>query len=146
MCTCFKMSNARLSSFFLRVLNTQRHYSATKAAQTSPLAILRRKTGYPFSKCKEALTKHNNDVKIAEQYLRDQAQKEGWAKAEKVRGRAANHGLVGVAIDGNKGLMIEVGGCVLRVIHLIPHDIYVTSGYIRVIHLIYVTSGYQLIR
>ena len=104
------MSRARLSSVFLRVFNAQRHYSTPKAARTSPLAILRRKTGYPFSKCKEALTKHDNNVEIAEQYLRDQAQKEGWAKAEKVSGRVANHGLVGVAIDGNKGLMIEVGG------------------------------------
>ncbi len=89
---------------------TTRQYSSTAASKLSqsPLAILRKSTGYPFSKCKEALSKHNNDVMLAEVYLKEQAQKEGWAKAEKVKGRTANRGLIGVLVKDNKGVMVEV--------------------------------------
>ncbi|CAG7702065.1 unnamed protein product, partial [Allacma fusca] len=42
---------------------------------------LRKSTGYSFSKCKEALEKHSNDCKQAEQWLRAEAQTHGWEKA-----------------------------------------------------------------
>ena len=104
------MSRLLLTSAIRTIITITRHpYSstATKASQ-SPLAVLRRKTGYPFSKCKEALTKHDNDVASAESYLKEQAQKEGWAKAEKVKGRVAKQGMIGVLVKDNKGVMVEV--------------------------------------
>lgn len=39
-------------------LNNIRFYSVEK----SPLAVLRKKTGYSFVNCKKALELHNNDV------------------------------------------------------------------------------------
>lgn len=39
-------------------LNNIRYYSTEK----SPLAALRKKTGYSFINCKKALELHNNDV------------------------------------------------------------------------------------
>ena len=72
------------------------------------MAILRRKTGYPISKCKDALTKYNNDITAAETYLQEQAQKEGWIKAEKLQGRVTRQGLIGSIVKENKGVMVEV--------------------------------------
>ena len=81
---------------------------STAVKTQSPLAILRRKTGYPISKCKDALTKYNNDITAAETYLQEQAQKEGWIKAEKLQGRVTRQGLIGSIVKENKGVMVEV--------------------------------------
>ena len=94
---------------FSRLISRGSWYSSASFSKSqSPLAVLRRNTGYPIGKCKEALTKYNNDVAMAENYLREQAQKEGWTKAEKVQGRATNQGLIGVVVRDNKGVMVEV--------------------------------------
>lgn len=105
-------------------LNNLRQY----ATQPSPLAALRKLTGYSFVNCKKALELHNNDVaKVsrlsciqigmsfidsfhlqAEQWLKEQAQSLGWAKATKLEGRVTAQGLVGVLIQRNIGAMVEV--------------------------------------
>lgn len=106
-------------------LNNLRQY----ATEASPLAALRKKTGYSFVNCKKALEVNNNDViKVslsdiswnaighstnwihlqAEQWLREQAQSLGWAKATKLEGRVTGQGLVGVLIQRNIGAMVEV--------------------------------------
>ncbi|XP_055302699.1 elongation factor Ts, mitochondrial [Sitodiplosis mosellana] len=85
-------------------LNNIRCYSAEK----SPLALLRKKTGYSFVNCKKALELHNNDVTKAEQWLKEQAQAMGWAKATKLEGRETAQGLVGVVLQKNIGALIEV--------------------------------------
>lgn len=82
-----------------------RFYSSLAKHQ---LAALRKKTGFPLGKCKEALTANNNDLEIAEKWLDSQAQAEGWAKVEKLRDRTANQGLIGLLIRGNRGAMVEV--------------------------------------
>ena len=74
----------------------------------SGLAKLRQKTGFPIGKCKDALTKHNNDLEAAEKWLYEQAQKEGWAKVEKLQGRAARQGLIGLLVRENQAVMVEV--------------------------------------
>lgn len=84
------------------------HFSSSVAKSTSPLAILRQKTGYPISKCKEALIKHDNDITAAKLWLQEQAQKEGWAKAEKFKGRTTRHGVIGAIVQDNYATMIEV--------------------------------------
>lgn len=43
---------------FRQSLNNIRSYATEK----SPLAVLRKKTGYSFVNCKKALELHNNDV------------------------------------------------------------------------------------
>lgn len=46
---------------------------------------LRRSTGYSFVKCRQALVKFGEDnIKEAEKWLKIQAKKEGWAKAERL--------------------------------------------------------------
>ena len=59
-------------------------------------------------KCKEALTRHNDDLEAAEKWLNEQALSEGWTKAAKVQSREAKQGLVGVAVHGDRAAMIEV--------------------------------------
>ena len=85
-----------------------RFYSSQAAASKSLLATLRRKTGFPIGKCKEALTQHDNDLEAAEKWLHARAQEEGWAKAQKLQGRKAQQGLIGVIVRDNQAAMVEV--------------------------------------
>ena len=74
----------------------------------SELAKLRRRTGFPIGKCKDALTRHGNDLETAEKWLHEQAKKEGWARVEKLQNRSANQGLIGMIVRGNQAAMVEV--------------------------------------
>ena len=65
---------------------------------------LRDKTGAGMMDCKAALKETDGDVEAAVDWLR----KKGLAKAAKKAGRAAADGLVAHAIDGNKGILVEV--------------------------------------
>ncbi|XP_072937029.1 elongation factor Ts, mitochondrial isoform X2 [Epargyreus clarus] len=80
----------------------------SRAAESSLLAKLRKKTGYTIANCKKALEMHNNDSEKAEQWLNEQAQAMGWAKATKLAGRAASQGLVAVKFDKNHGALVEL--------------------------------------
>lgn len=86
-----------------------RYYSA--AAAQSLLGTLRRRSGFPIIKCKEALTKHDNDLDAAEEWLQKEAQKEGWARVAKLEERQAKQGLIGLVLDDNRAAMVEVGNC-----------------------------------
>ena len=74
----------------------------------SQLAALRKKTGFPLGKCKEALLTNTDDLEAAEKWLYSQAQAEGWAKVELLRNRATNQGLIGLLTRGNRGAMVQV--------------------------------------
>ncbi len=65
---------------------------------------LREKTGAGMMDCKNALTETNGDIEAAIDWLR----KKGLAKAAKKSGRVAADGLVGVAIEDNVGVVVEV--------------------------------------
>jgi len=78
------------------------------ASEKSALAALRKKTGYTFTNCKKALDMHNNDLEKAEQWLHNQAQALGWSKATKLEGRQTTQGLIGVAVENNDGVLLEV--------------------------------------
>ncbi|CAG4943854.1 unnamed protein product [Colias eurytheme] len=79
-----------------------------RAAESSLLAKLRKKTGYTIANCKKALEMHNNDSDKAEAWLNEQAQAMGWAKATKLAGRKALQGLVAVKFDKNHGALVEL--------------------------------------
>ncbi|CAH0602913.1 unnamed protein product [Chrysodeixis includens] len=79
-----------------------------RAAESSLLAKLRKKTGYTIANCKKALEMHNNDPDKAEVWLNEQAQAMGWAKATKLAGRAAAQGLVAVKYDKSHGALVEL--------------------------------------
>lgn len=92
---------------------SSRMYSSPAANKAkSPLAILRKKTGLPIGKCREALTKFNENLDQAEGWLQSEAEKEGWAKVEKLKERSATQGLIGMLIKRSnredQAMMIEV--------------------------------------
>jgi elongation factor Ts len=65
---------------------------------------LREKTGAGMMDCKTALGETDGDIEAAIDWLR----KKGLAKAAKKSGRIAADGLVGVAIEANFGVVVEV--------------------------------------
>jgi elongation factor Ts len=65
---------------------------------------LREKTGAGMMDCKAALGETSGDLEAAVDWLR----KKGLAKAAKKAGRVAAEGLVGIAIAGAKGVVVEV--------------------------------------
>lgn len=69
---------------------------------------LRKSTGYTFINCKKALEKFDNDIAQAETWLHEQAQKEGWSKANKLEGRKAKEGLIGLFVRDKAAVLVEV--------------------------------------
>ncbi|MGH6726435.1 MAG: translation elongation factor Ts [Pseudolabrys sp.] len=65
---------------------------------------LRESTGAGMMDCKAALTESTGDMQAAQDWLR----KKGLAKAAKKAGRVAAEGLIGVLVQGNKGVVVEV--------------------------------------
>ncbi len=65
---------------------------------------LREKTGAGMMDCKNALSETDGDIEAAVDWLR----KKGLAKAAKKSGRVAAEGLVGVAVEDNIGVLVEV--------------------------------------
>jgi elongation factor Ts len=65
---------------------------------------LRESTGAGMMDCKAALTETNGDMQAAVDWLR----KKGLSKAAKKAGRVAAEGLIGVLVQGPKGVMVEV--------------------------------------
>jgi elongation factor Ts len=65
---------------------------------------LREKTGAGMMDCKAALGETSGDVEAAVDWLR----KKGLAKAAKKAGRVAAEGLVGIAVRGVNGVVVEV--------------------------------------
>jgi len=74
------------------------------------LAKLRKTTGYALSKCKTALEKFDDNVEAATKWLNEEAQKEGWAKADKVKDRATSQGTLVLINDKalHRASIIEV--------------------------------------
>jgi len=65
---------------------------------------LRERTGAGMMDCKKALAETNGDMEAAVDWLRAK----GLAAAAKKAGRTAAEGLVGVAVEGNRGAVVEV--------------------------------------
>jgi elongation factor Ts len=65
---------------------------------------LRDKTGAGMMDCKAALTEVKGDIEAAVDWLR----KKGLSKAAKKAGRIAAEGLIGIAVSGESGAVVEV--------------------------------------
>jgi len=65
---------------------------------------LRETTGAGMMDCKSALAETKGDMQAAQDWLR----KKGLSKAAKKAGRIAAEGLIGIAIDGTNGVVVEV--------------------------------------
>ena len=70
----------------------------------SQVKELREKSGAGMMDCKKALAENNGDMEAAIDWLRAK----GIAKADKKSGRTAAEGLVGVAAEGNKAVVVEI--------------------------------------
>jgi len=70
----------------------------------SQVKELREKTGAGMMDCKKALQENNGDMEAAVDWLRAK----GIAKADKKSGRTAAEGLIGVAVDGNRAVAVEI--------------------------------------
>jgi elongation factor Ts len=75
---------------------------ATISAQT--VKQLRDQTGAGMMDCKAALAETDGDLEAAVDWLR----KKGLAKAAKKAGRVAAEGLIGIALEPRKGVVVEV--------------------------------------
>ncbi len=65
---------------------------------------LRESTGAGMMDCKAALTETQGDMTAAQDWLR----KKGLSKAAKKAGRVAAEGLIGVLVQGTRGVLVEV--------------------------------------
>ena len=65
---------------------------------------LRERTGAGMMDCKKALAETNGEMEAAIDWLRAK----GLSAAAKKAGRTAAEGLVGVAVEGNRGAVVEV--------------------------------------
>ncbi len=65
---------------------------------------LRESTGAGMMDCKAALAESNGEMQAAQDWLR----KKGLSKAAKKAGRVAAEGLIGVLVQGTKGVVVEV--------------------------------------
>ncbi len=65
---------------------------------------LRKSTGAGMMDCKAALTESKGEMTAAQDWLR----KKGLSKAAKKAGRVAAEGLIGVLVQGTKGVVVEV--------------------------------------
>lgn len=75
-------------------------------AQITAAAVkeLREKSGAGMMDCKTALTESDGDMEAAVDWLR----KKGLSAAAKKAGRAAAEGLVGMAVEGKSGALVEI--------------------------------------
>ncbi|KAG9335309.1 hypothetical protein JZ751_005414 [Albula glossodonta] len=88
-----------------KTLHTNSHLLA---AEKALLLKLRKTTGYTFINCKKALEKFDNDIKQAESWLHEEAQKEGWTKVTRLEGRQAKEGLICQLLGERNAVMVEV--------------------------------------
>src|SRR3984957_20167754 len=65
---------------------------------------LRDSTGAGMMDCKQALAENDGNLEAAVDWLR----KKGLSKAAKKSGRVAAEGLIALAVDGHKGVAVEV--------------------------------------
>ncbi|XP_071876308.1 elongation factor Ts, mitochondrial [Bombus fervidus] len=95
-----------ISRQFFRSIHT--NYVLCYASKKTLLSKLRKKTGYTFVNCKKALELSDNDIVKAEQWLREQAQAQGWSQAMKLKSRTTPQGLIAMITNNNHGALVEI--------------------------------------
>jgi len=88
----------------VRALQQRRSDMDIVAITAQMVKELREQTGAGMMDCKAALLESNGDMEAAGLLLR----KQGKAKAAKKAGRIAAEGLIGLAVEGQKGVVVEV--------------------------------------
>ncbi|RIA99303.1 elongation factor TS-domain-containing protein [Glomus cerebriforme] len=88
------------SYLFSSPINANRLYTTIKL-NLKLLQQLRQETQVSITKAKEALIKHDNDYEIALSWILEDSKTSGVAKAEKLKGRIAKEGLIGIALTNS---------------------------------------------
>ena len=84
---------------------------------------LRERTGAGMMDCKKALAENNGEMEASVDWLRAK----GLAAAAKKAGRTAAEGLVGVAVDGTKGAVVEVNSVTDFVAKYVQFQVFVRT-------------------
>src|SRR5437762_1273004 len=87
-----------LSSFRLHFFPSPYRFYTTIKPNLKLLQQLRQETQATITKAKEALIKHDNDYEEALSWILEDSRTGGSAKAEKLKGRIAKEGLIGIAL------------------------------------------------
>ncbi|XP_076764219.1 elongation factor Ts, mitochondrial [Xylocopa sonorina] len=95
-----------ISRQFFRSIHTS--YVLCYTSKKTLLSKLRKKTGYTFINCKKALETNDNNLEKAEQWLKEQAQAQGWDKAMKLQSRLTCQGLIAMVKNDNYGALVEI--------------------------------------
>lgn len=99
----FKFLNqSTLKPTLMRKISQSKSLFEETKGSSSNLFKLRKSTGYALNKCKEALEKHEGNIELATKWLDQQAQKEGWTKAEKLKNRQTKQGTLVLYADKDK--------------------------------------------
>lgn len=94
--------------FSLRTCKCDKFFcSYSQSVSKVYLSKLRKLTGLPFSVCKEALLKNDDDFEGSKQWLEEESVRRGWDKAHKVSGRLMSCGLLGLMSQKSKLLVVE---------------------------------------
>ncbi|RGB35281.1 elongation factor TS-domain-containing protein [Rhizophagus diaphanus] len=110
-----KLPLAFLSSFgFSSSTIACRSYTTVKP-NLKLLQQLRQETQVSITKAKEALTKHDNDYDVALSWILEDSKTSGVAKAEKLKGRVAKEGLIGIVLTKGKEVMGNTRGAIVEV-------------------------------
>ena len=98
---------------------------------------LRERTGAGMMDCKGALNETGGDMEQAVDLLR----KKGLAKAARKAGRIAAEGLIGVAVGGHKGVVVEVNS---ETDFVARNDLF--QGLVKMIANVALTAGPDVVR
>ena len=93
-----KLASKSLFSFRLHFPPSPYRFYTTIKPNLKLLQQLRQETQVSITKAKEALIKHNNDYDIALSWILEDSRTSGVAKAEKLKGRIAKEGLIGIVL------------------------------------------------
>ncbi|KAF8921977.1 elongation factor TS-domain-containing protein [Mucidula mucida] len=92
-------------------------YSTPAAGKTNIqlVAELRKLTSAPITKARQALTETNGDLQAALKWLEKDMAESGAKKAEKIKGRVANEGLISLSVaSGGRGSRMGTGNGAVR--------------------------------
>ncbi|EXX78689.1 hypothetical protein RirG_012870 [Rhizophagus irregularis DAOM 197198w] len=110
-----KLPLAFLSSFGFPSSTIAYRFYTTVKPNLKLLQQLRQETQVSITKAKEALTKHDNDYDVALSWILEDSKTSGVAKAEKLKGRVAKEGLIGIVLTKGKEVMGNTRGAIVEV-------------------------------
>jgi len=72
------------------------------------ISTLKKSSGYSLGQCRKALEENDYDIEMANEYLAEEAKKQGWSKMSSLSGRNAADGFVAITENETHLTMFEV--------------------------------------